>query len=778
MCNDIEVSGTEPTFHLRFGPSSYIISVLDDRFVTHRYWGPRLDPRDSEPGTSEMLGALSEADGRPNTAEYLTAISLYGSGAGDRARVAPDLLPREYPSWGTGELGSPAWIVRRDDGTRAGALEYRGYTLLRGADTRAERACPRDLPWIQPDDAAEITTLRIDCADPAGGTEIALFYTVVEEIPVLLRWTRITNHGGQPMVLEAAASASVDLPLGAENTHLITLNGAWSRERVLHRRPVAPGIQQVESRGGASGHQHAPFIALADADATEHRGRVRGLSLLYSGNHRHSVEVDQYGVVRAQAGINPFAFSWHLASGASFDTPACILAFSPDGLNGLSATLHRFVRNVLLPPVWRDRDRPIVLNTWEAHYFGVNAENVAELARHGAGVGAELLVLDDGWYRGRNDDTSSLGDWVPDREKFPHGLLPVAEAVRREGLGFGIWVEPEMVSPESDLFRAHPEWTLQIPGREATRARNQLVLDLANPAVVDFLTQTFTELLESAPIEYVKWDMNRNMSEPGSTVLPPEQQGEVMHRYILGLYRLLDTLTRRFPDVLFEGCAGGGGRFDYGMLAWTPQFWTSDQTDAIERLSIQRGSSLLFPPETMGAHVSAAPNHQLGRMTPPETRAATALVFNYGYELDLSRATSGDRATYRFFSDLYRRNRRLFRTGRFVRLAPDGATGTRNVEDAPPAGEGRFAWMVVSPAEEQIVVVYVQTLARANRRGSCIRLRDIPADARYEIRVAGTEREFPVTWATGAVLTGYGLPIPALNGDFRSIVWELVRRSD
>ncbi|POR02200.1 hypothetical protein AU468_06310 [Alkalispirochaeta sphaeroplastigenens] len=715
-------------------PIRYELEVVDGTWVSSRYWGPH------EAGDHPL----------PGRADYMTTLP-WRSGEG---LFSPDLLPREYPSWGTGELRAPAWIVRRPDGTRAGSLEYRGYEIYRDpGEIHALR--PRGLPWVRHQD---MEVLRVDCADPAGGVEVSLFYALAGDIPVLLRWARITNSGSSRVELEAAASASVDLPAGP--LEMITLNGAWARERSLHRRPLGPGVQLVESRGGASGHQHAPFVALAEPGSGEDRGTLWGLSLVYSGNHRHQVEVDQYGQVRLQAGINPLGFSWRLDPGEFFETPLCLLGCSDRGLNGLSEGFHRFVREALLPPAWRDRDRPIVANTWEAHYFDVNDEKVAALAGEAARVGAELLVLDDGWFRGRHDDTSSLGDWTPDGEKFPRGLRPVAEAVHRQGLRFGLWIEPEMVSPGSDLFREHPEWVMGIAGRQPTLARNQLVLDLANPQVVDHLIGVIRQIVGSAPIDYLKWDMNRSMSEAASASLPADGQGEVMHRYILGLYRILETITEEFPDLLIEGCAGGGGRFDYGMLAWTPQFWTSDQTDAIERLEIQRGTSILFPPETMGAHVSAVPNHQVGRVTPASLRAITALAFNYGYELDLARESEEDRCVYRSFSELYRRNRRFFRRARFVRLCQGG---------------NDWAWAAIAPDGQRALVFYVQVLAGGNPGVRRLVVPGLEEERSYRVRVlAGSSRgAFPGP-VSGAALRGQGLDLPPARGDYQGTLWEIV----
>ena len=644
-------------------------------------------------------------------------------------------------------LGHPAYAAEASGGNRAGRLEYRSYRVADGLSG------PDGLPYAS-DLSEPCQTLEIDLTDPRTGVVVTLSYTPLPDMPVLLRWARITNGGTATIELNSLCSASVDL--ARADLDLLTLDGAWAREHHIHRRPLSPGMQRIESRGGASGHRHAPFLALLEHGASEETGMVWAASLLYSGNHLHLAEVDEYHRTRLQSGANPFAFSHVLKCGGSIDTPATALVFSSSGLTGMSDACHRFVREALLPRRWRHTDRPIILNTWEAHYFDVNSEKVVNLAKRGAEIGAELLVLDDGWFVGRTDDTRALGDWQPDPDKFPGGLAPVANAVIKAGLRFGIWVEPEMVSPDSDLYRAHPEWALQIPGYASSLARNQLVLDLSRSDVVEYLLQSMTNLLQSAPISYVKWDMNRPMSEAGSAGTDPELQGSVMHRYMLGLYRLLADLTSRFPDVLFEGCAGGGGRFDFGMLAFMPQIWTSDQTDAVERQPIQYGSSLLFPPETMGAHVSAVPNHLVGRVTPAVTRGLTALGFNFGYELDLSNEPAENLELFSELSALYKKHRSLFREGRFLRLLPDAS-------DA-----GRIAWAIVSQDRGQAVVFFFQTLAEANSDGGYLRVRGLDEDARYLDVERGIQFD-------AVFLRDRGLWLPPARGDYRSAYWVLQR---
>jgi len=749
----IQTNDHGPTFNLVAENTSYVMSVVGGVHLCHAYWGPRIDRPDPEQlilldSRSNMVSEEIDPDlaGRHHRFWRAPKESL-----SDRRqkppdnRLAPDRLAREYPFEGGGDHREPGLRVRHADGSTTSRLIYAGYEILDGA------AGPEGLPYVS-DPPEECRTLRIDLDDPVSGLQVSLHYLPLPSLPVILRWARIRNRSTVAVEILRAASMSLDLP--AMNADVITLDGAWIRERIAHRRPLRPGVQSVESRGGASGHQHAPFIAVADGEAGEETGGVWSTSLIYSGNHRHLVETDQFGGIRLQSGINPSGFAWNLPPGEAFDTPAAVLVHSSSGFTGLSDAHHRFVRRWLFRKDWRDRDRPVVLNTWEAHYFDVDADRVAGLARRGAEIGAEVLVLDDGWFDGRIDDTKALGDWTPDPGKFPDGLAKAAEEVRRAGLEFGLWVEPEMVSPRSRLFDRHPDWVIGAPGRDPVLARNQLVLDLGRPEVVDHLLETLSTLLSSAAVSYVKWDMNRNIVEtPGP---------EAMHRYMLGLYRLWRTLVRRFPKVLFEGCAGGGGRFDFGSLAFMPQFWTSDQTDALERQRIQFGSSLLFPPESMGAHVSAVPNHQVGRSTPPETRGLTALAFNFGFELDPSKASDEDRRVFARLSELYKAKRSLFRSGRFLRFLP---------RRGPSFDEGRpehHAWAVIGPEGRELMVFYFAALAQPNDHGFHLRLRGLDAGARYRDEERNVEFD-------GAVLMARGLWLPPAEGDYRSAYWILTK---
>jgi alpha-galactosidase len=753
----IHIGTNGPTFHLQAGGVSYIMSVLADRHLVHGYWGAGIEVFDPAQlySTGVRPYSVSESIDSRKAAEFHKFwVSPEGS-LSDKGQLKPDnlyspeRLPLEYPTTGNGDLRESALGFCHTGGNHLPLLEYRDYELINGVPG------PDGLPYIS-DPKENCKTLRITLVDRLNKVEVELFYLPLPDLPVILRWARIRNSSDQRIVINKAYSASLDLP--GSNLDLTTLNGSWGRERHLHRRHLAPGLQAVESRGGASGHQHSPVMVLSDRDSTENNGRAWSMSLIYSGNHRHSAEVNQYGASRLQCGINPNGFQYELNPEGYFDTPAAVLVSSITGQSGISDGYHQFVRHYLLPTQWRDRDRPIVVNTWEAHYFDVNSKNVLELARQGKGIGGEVLVLDDGWFKNRKDDKRALGDWFPDSGKFPEGISETAKAVRAEGMDFGIWVEPEMVNPESELYRRHPDWVLGSSERNPVLARNQLVLNLGKSEVVEYLLDLLSGLFSSGPISYVKWDMNRYMAEIDDPGAP--------HRYMLGLYRLWATLVDRFPHILFEGCAGGGGRFDFGSLAYMPQFWTSDQTDALERQRIQYGSSLLFPPETMGAHISAVPNHQLGRVTPAEVRGLTALCFNFGFELDLQFEPEADKVVYRRLSELYKEYRGLFRTGRFHRLLPR----QYQFSDSSSHPRDPHAWSIVSLSRDVAFVFFFQALAEPNDDGLWLQIPGLDENAEYRDEERDTSYD-------SAFLENRGLWIPPAAGDYRSVYWILTRRT-
>ncbi|HET7030466.1 MAG TPA: alpha-galactosidase [Candidatus Limnocylindrales bacterium] len=620
----------------------------------------------------------------------------------------------EVPTPGSGDYRVPALEVVQADGASVLQLRYREHRI------RAGKPSLDGLPstYVEADDEAE--TVEIDLADEPSGVVVTVAWTIFRDRAVLARSIRIRNDGRAAVRLETAMSLSLDLPDAAWT--LVHLAGAWARERHVVERALVPGRQSISSVRGSSSAAHNPFIGLRREWTTEAAGEALGAALAYSGNFLAEVEVEAYGTARLRMGINPETFAWTLEPGAAFQTPEAVVVWTADGLGAMSDAFHSVFRERLARGVWRDRARPILVNNWEGTYFDFDEERLVAIATVARDLGIELFVLDDGWFGRRDDDTTSLGDWFVDRRKLPNGIDGLSRRIAELGLGFGIWIEPEMVSERSELFAAHPDWAFQVPGRPRTEGRQQLVLDLGRPEVVDHLAGVLGDLLASGPISYVKWDMNRWLTEPWSGALPADRQGEALHRHILGVYELYRRLTTRFPDVLFESCASGGDRFDAGMLAFAPQAWTSDDTDAIERLRIQWGSSLAYPQSSMGAHVSAVPNHQTGRVTPLATRAAVAFFGAFGYELDTAALSADDQAAIRDQVAFFKAHRGLFQFGRFVRLR------------SPFAGDGNeTAWMVVAADRRRAIVAVYRVLNRPNPRVDRLPLRGLDETLDYRI---------------------------------------------
>ena len=681
-------------FHLHNGLVSYVLCVHEDGTLGHLTFGPALAPDRS----------------------YAHLIPRGFRGFSNRVG---DPVALEYPTTGSGDYRIAALEVELADGSGVLALVYAGHTIVAGKPTP-----PRDpagtlpMTYVQADGEAD--TLEVTLADVVSGLEVVLSYTIFRDLPVVARHARHRNAGTAPLRVTAAMSAALDLP--DARWDFVQLSGAWARETHVIQRRLRPGRQSVGSDRGSSSHQHNPFISLQRPTTTEADGEAYGFSLVYSGNFIAEAEVDPFDTTRVRIGISPATFAWTLAPGEAFTTPEAVLVYSSTGRGTMSDALHGLYRDRLARGTWRDRPRPVLLNNWEATYFDFDEAKLLDIAGAARDLGVELFVLDDGWFGARDDDTTSLGDWFVDRRKLPNGVDGIARRVHDLGLKFGLWIEPEMTSERSQLFAEHPDWVVGIPGLRRTESRQQFVLDMSRPVVVDHLFRVLSEVLASAPIDYIKWDMNRTITEPFSPSLPPERQGEFFHRYILGVYDLYARLAATFPDILFESCAGGGGRFDPGILAFAPQAWTSDDTDAIERLKIQWGTSMVYPLSSMGAHVAAVPNHQTGRAAPIETRAAVAFFGVFGYELDPTRLTEAERTTVASQVAFYKEHRELFQRGRFVRLR------------SPFEGGGNeAAWLTVSPDRRRAVVGYYLTLNHPVPPADRLRLRGLDPARQYRV---------------------------------------------
>jgi alpha-galactosidase len=677
--------------HLRNDRISYVLAVLENGALGQLYLGPAL--------------------ARGSSYRHLVPDEFHGF-----SNRLGDPVALEYPTAGSGDYRVPAITVEHPDGSTVLDLRYAGHRIVRGKPAVA------GLPTTYVEDDDEATTLAVDLLDQPTQTAVTLSYTIFRDVPAIARSARIRNGGSGAVRLQCAMSASLDLP-DAE-WDLVHLSGTWARERHVRTRRLELGRQSISSPRGSSGHQHNPFLALRRAGADEEHGEAIGVSLVYSGNFLAEVEVEPFGTARLRIGIDPETFSWVLEPAAEFDTPEAVVVYSDTGIGALSDAYHRLYRERLARGYWRDRPRPVLVNNWEGTYFDFTEERLLAMAAVARDLGIELFVLDDGWFGRRDSDDSSLGDWFVDRRKLPNGIDGLARRVEAMGLRFGLWIEPEMVSERSELFAAHPDWAIGVPGRARTEGRQQYVLDMSRPEVVDHLFAVLSDVIGGAPISYVKWDMNRYITEPYSRSLPPERQGEFFHRYMLGVYGLYERLNRAFPEILFESCAGGGGRFDPGLLAYAPQAWTSDQTDAVERLAIQWGTSLVYPLSSMGAHVSAVPNHQVGRITPLATRAAVAFFGVFGYELDTTALTEDDRREVRQHVDFYKTHRDVLQRGRFLRLrSPFDANGN----DA--------AWMTLSDDARRGVVGYYQVLNRPVLGPDRLRLRGLDRRLSYRVSV-------------------------------------------
>ncbi|MGN0180102.1 MAG: alpha-galactosidase [Monoglobaceae bacterium] len=708
-------------FHLFNDDMSYCFMLSKYNDLLHLYWGKRLAAEELEmffcPRAS--FSAYEENDG------YYSL----------------DVLPQEYPVFGGQDLRTPACEVILPDGSRISQPRYKDHKITNG------KYKMNGLPAVYTEDDSEAQTLEVTLEDEQSCAEITLYYTVFENRNVICRKSVIRNKSSQQLSIKQAYSMSVDF--NDMDFNYLHLHGAWARERHMDVEKIHKGYQGIESKRGASSAAENPFVALLRPCATEDFGDVYGFSLVYSGNFKINLEVEQYGTLRVQAGINPFGFAWSLKEGEQFETPETVMVYSGSGLGEMSRTYHDLYRTRICRGKFRDAVRPVLVNNWEATYFDFNEEKILDIVDIAAQLGIELFVLDDGWFGKRNSDTCSLGDWVVNKEKLPNGIDGLADKVNQKGLQFGLWFEPEMISPDSDLYRKHPDWAIRIPGREPHKARNQLILDLSRNDVCDYVISSVGDILANANIQYVKWDMNRNMTDIYSSALPAERQGEAAHRYILGLYRIMDALTSAFPDILFEGCSGGGARFDPGILYYMPQIWCSDDTDAAERMYIQYGTSMVYPASCVTGHVSAVPNHQVGRTTPFKLRGDVASSCMMGYELDLTKMTEEEKQQARQHIAEYKEIREIVQRGELYRLLN-------------PFEGNNTAWMYVYKGEA--AVFYFCKMASPNAPLRRLKLKGLDPKKQYQI---------DGKTYSGSTLMYYGLLLPVNETDYASMVIRL-----
>ncbi|MDN6723098.1 MAG: alpha-galactosidase [Tetragenococcus halophilus] len=710
-------------FHLFNDNFSYVIGIEKNRYLTHRYWGKRLP-------FYAGSNALQRIDRGFATNPFP-----------EERTFSLNELPLEMSTQGNGDHRIPNFQIRSNSGHDVTDFHYQSYSI-----SHSKKPLPA-LPSLR-QNQSEVTTLTIRLVDSQQNLALDMIYTLFEDLSILTRSTAFTNQGLAEVYLENAGSMSVDM--ANDQLDLLTLYGSHTNEANISRQALRPGIQKIESSRGTSSPQHQPFLALMDPFTTEFDGEVFAFHFIYSGNFIAQVEREQYGSTRVQMGINPDHFEWVLKPQATFYTPEVVLNYSSSGINGMSQNFHTVYQQHLVNPVFKTKERPILLNTWEANYFDLSEKKLLDQAKQAAEVGIELFVVDDGWFADRNAADSSLGDWQADLKKLPNGLKTLSKNVHNLGMQFGLWFEPEMVSRKSQLFQQHPDWALQVPSYPMTEGRQQLVLDLSRTDVQDYLIDTLSKQIQENAIDYIKWDMNRHLTEVGSLAFSAKQQKEIGHRYVLGLYHILEVLTTKFPNCLFENCSSGGGRFDPGMMYYMPQTWTSDNSDALCRSLIQYGYSYLYPPIMMGAHVSTVPNHQVGRFTPLDTRAWLAMSGNLGYELDLQTLSSQETEAIAKQISFYKKYRQLFQFAKFYRLQA-------------PNQLFQSAWLFIN--EQEAMVICFNGLAQAAHPIQHLKLHYFQDDALYEEQ--STQQRF-----SGVELNQAGILITRIKEDFHTFVFH------
>ena len=718
-------------FTLQTAHTTYQMQVDRLGYLLHLYYGAK--------NTCDMDYVLTYADrgfsGNPYAAGMNRTYSL-------------DTLPQEYPTLGTGDFRNIALDIKNEQGTESVELLYKSYEIRDG------KYALKGLPavWASDDEAQ---TLEIVLGDDIAGVEVHLLYGVLEACDVITRSVLIKNTGSGNITIEKAHAACLDMVYG--DYDVIRFYGKHAMERNLERTHLGHGTLSFGSRRGTSSHQYNPAVILAQRDTTENAGDCYGMLFVYSGNFSCEAEKDQINQTRLLMGLSNELFSYPLAAGETFTVPEVIMSYSADGFSQLSHQYHTCISEHVCRSRFAHEVRPVLINSWEAAYFDFTGDTIVDLAKEAASLGIDMVVMDDGWFGHRNDDSTSLGDWKVNEQKLPGGLKPLVEQVNALGMKFGIWFEPEMISPDSDLYREHPEWAIQIPGREATESRCQYVLDLSRPEVQDYAYECVAKILRSANIKYVKWDMNRQLSDLGSTYLDEDSQQELFHRYVLGMYAMQERLVQEFPDLLLENCSGGGARFDPGMLYYSPQIWCSDDTDAIERLEIQEGTALIYPLCAMGAHVSVCPNHTVGRVTPFTTRGHVALAGTFGYELDITKLPEEERKLIPEQTAMYHKYHELIRDGEYYRILSYRENHRSD------------CWAVASEDKNEVLVTYVQVLAQVNMPSRKVRLRGFDPAKKY--RLEGTDEVY-----SGEMLMNAGFRMKDFWGDFKSRLYHFTAK--
>lgn len=708
------------TFTLNTKNTTYQMKADKDGFLLHLYYGS------SAKGCMDYLLTYYDRgfSGNPYVHRNDRAYSM-------------DALPQEFPLQGNGDYRSPALVVRNEDGTYACDLRYKSHKIKKG------KYSLKGLPAVYAEED-EAETLEILMEDDLSKLQVTLLYGVLPECDIITRSVKVENQGGGCIYLEKLQSACLEL-LGG-NYDVISFYGRHAMERNMQRTPVSHNNQVIGSRRGTSSHQYSPMMILAEQYTSEDAGSCYGMNFVYSGGFKGEVEKDQFNQIRMLLGLTDEMFCYPVKPGEEFYAPEVILSYTANGLNALSQNFHKCIRRHVCRGKWKEASRPILVNSWEAAYFDFTGETIYQLAKDAKDCGMDMVVMDDGWFGWRNDDNSGLGDWDVNETKLGCTLSELVKKVNDLGVRFGIWIEPEMVNEASDLYQEHPDWAFVIPGRQPNCSRNQLVLDFSRKEVVDYIYEKICSVLDQGKIDYIKWDMNRSLADIYSSVTT--DQGRVMHDFVLGLYSFLERLLNRYPDMLIEGCSGGGGRFDAGMMYYTPQIWCSDNTDAIDRVRIQYGTSFGYPISVVGSHVSAVPNHQTGRSTSLHTRGVVAMAGTFGYELDLGKLSEAEKDEIRQQVSEYRKYASLIQTGLYYRLSN-------------PFMEEVGAWAFVSEDRSEVLANAVMLEIHGNMTVNYLKLRGLKPEAMYQEQETG--RIY-----SGAVLMEVGIALPIVVGEYHA----------
>lgn len=719
----ISYNEKERVFKLDTPGTSYMIGIVDEEnFVGHIYYGKKL--KEAEAAYLMRTGEPPFVPGRNNRERC----SFY------------DCFPFEYPSNGLGDFREGCISVRTADGHVGSVLSYVSHEIVQG------KPALEGLPATFGTDE-ECETLRLVCEDKYINMQVELLYTVFEDTDVITRSVRVTNTGSAHFYLTRVYSACIDMD--NRDYDMVSLHGSWARERHIQRKALGYGIQNVSSFRGESSHQDHPFLALVDRNTTQENGEIYAMNFVYSGNFRAQAEVSQFDSVRMTMGIHPENFCWKLESGESFQAPEVVMVYTDKGFDAMTGAFHKLYRKHLIRGAYKDKKRPILINNWEATYFEFDTQKLLSIAKEASKLGIEMLVMDDGWFGARSSDNCALGDWKVNEEKITGGLKYLVDEVNKLGMKFGIWFEPEMVSEDSDLYRAHPEWAMKIPGRPEVRSRNQIALDMSRKDVQDYLIKKVNAILDDANIYYVKWDINRSLADIWSNAMPAGKQGEVYHRYVLGLYRTMNAIIKTHPDILFEGCSGGGGRFDAAMLHYYPQYWVSDNNHPIDRLKLHYGTSFVYPPSCMGAHISDS-----GKLVPLKTKAVVAMGGTFGYELDATHLTAEEQKLCKEQSKLFRKYYHIIIKGDYYRLSNPFAIGNMT------------AWQHVTKDRQESLLSVVVTNLTCNGPQEYVRAKGLDADTIYSVN----DGQYTLS---GSALMNAGLPIPREIPDYTAFQFHM-----